>query len=190
MDNQDPELAFSHVFRVADLPSRKSTRFDLTPDAEALAAIAQYLDILDLRKLRFTGMLSPAGKRDWRLEAKLGATVVQPCVLTTDPVTTRIEETVTRLYTGTAKYPTTEEEMEMPEDDSVEVLGEKIDVGDVMVEALALALPLYPRATDAELGTAVFTEPGKTPMRDEETRPFAGLAALRDKLDKDDGSTD
>ena len=50
--------------------------------------------------------------------------------------------------------------------------------------ALALALPLYPRAEGADLAQAQFAGPGVTPMTDEDARPFAGLKDLRDKLDK------
>ena len=34
----------------------------------------------------------------------------------------------------------------MPEDDTIEKLGREIDLAAVMIEALSLALPLYPRA--------------------------------------------
>ena len=53
-------------------------------------------------------------------------------------------------------------------------------------EALALALPDFPRAEGVELGPAVFTEPGATPMTDEAAKPLAGLADLRDRLKKND----
>ena len=53
-----------------------------------------------------------------------------------------------------------------------------------MAEALALALPDYPRAPDATLENAQVTEPGIAPMSDEDARPFAALAGLRDKLQK------
>jgi len=36
-----------------------------------------------------------------------------------------------------------------------------------------------------ELGEAVFAAPGTAPLRDEDTRPFAGLAGLRAALDND-----
>ena len=49
---------------------------------------------------------------------------------------------------------------------------------------LLLALPLYPRSENAELGEAVFTEDGVAPLKDEDTKPFAGLAALRDRFDE------
>ena len=51
-----------------------------------------------------------------------------------------------------------------------------------MIEELSLAVPEYPRSPDATLEQANFTKPGETPMSDEDARPFAGLAALKDKL--------
>ncbi|MDV4144056.1 YceD family protein [Shimia sp. FJ5] len=173
--------------RVADLPQNRVTRFDLAPTNERLNEIAEDLGLLGLRKLRFHGELRASGRTDWRLTAHLGATVDQPCVVTLEPVRTRIEADIERLFLKTLELPEEiDGEVEMPEDDTVEELGAEIDIETVMREALALNLPLYPRKDEAELGEAVFTEPGKDAMRDEDARPFAGLAALRDKLDGDD----
>ena len=47
------------------------------------------------------------------------------------------------------------DEVEMPEDDTVEPMPEVIDLAEVAAEALALALPLYPRAPGADFGQAV-----------------------------------
>lgn len=172
-------------FLVSELPQKKPTRFSVVPEVAALEDMRVALDLLGLRKVRFDGTLTPRGKSDWQLEAKLGATVVQPCVSTLEPVTTRLEEPVARFFSRdlSDELP---EEMEMPEDDAVELLGTTIDISGILQEALALALPLYPRAKDAEIETLVFTEPGKSPMTDEDTRPFAGLAGLRDSLKKDE----
>lgn len=167
--------------RLSDLPNRKPTRFRLEPEAEARAAIATRLDLLDLRKLRFAGTLTPQGRRDWRLEAELGATVVQPCVVTLEPVTTRLDEPVARTYAADWIEPEGDE-VEMPEDETIEGVPEVLDLAVLMEEALALALPLYPRAPGAELQETVVTEPGAAPLTDEKMRPLAGLAALKDKL--------
>jgi uncharacterized metal-binding protein YceD (DUF177 family) len=72
----------------------------------------------------------------------------------------------------------------MPEDDTAEPLPAVIDLEEVLIEALALALPDYPKAPDAKLEQTVFAPDGKTPISDEETKPFAALAALKDKLGK------
>ncbi len=174
-----------HALRVSELPQNSPTAFALRPDAEALKEIAQSLDLLGLRKLSFVGDVRAEGKADWRLTATLGATVVQPCSVTLEPVTTRLDVPVSRVFLR--DYVDVDApEAEMPEDDSVEPLGAWIDPQAAMIEALVLALPLYPRSEDAELGEAVFSAPGTKPMRDEDARPFAGLEALKKQM----GGTD
>lgn len=172
---------------LARLTRASPTTFAVEPDAATRAAIADTLDLRGLRKLRLTGALLPEGKADWRLEAKLGATAVQSCVVTLEPVTTRIDVDVLRSYRADMPDPVGDE-LEMPEDDTIEALPAALNLRDLMIEALALALPDYPRAEGVALGEAVFAPPGVAPLTDEDTRPLAGLAALRDKLaggDKD-----
>jgi uncharacterized metal-binding protein YceD (DUF177 family) len=166
---------------LARLSRGAQTTFMLTPEAPERAALAAELGLQALRKLRFAGRLIPEGRRDWRLEAELGATVVQACVITAEPVTTRIDEAVLRRYM--AELPEPEgDEVEIPEDDSVEPLPVMLDLAAVMAEALALALPIYPKAPGAALGEARFAAPGTEPMSDDAARPLSGLSALRDKL--------
>ncbi|WP_322866094.1 DUF177 domain-containing protein [Aquicoccus sp. G2-2] len=174
-------------FRVVDLPQNRPVTFQLVPDSETLTALAADLGLLDLRKLSFSGELSAVGQTDWRLTAKLSATVVQSCVVTLSPVSTRIEEPVSRRFLSQLPEDASDEtEIELPEDENIEKLGPEIDLTAVMAEALALALPLYPRAQNAALDDAVFTEPGKLALSDADLRPFASLKALRDKLENDD----
>lgn len=174
----------SHILRVSDLNAKMGRDFLIEPDAAWRGQIAEELSILSLRKLRFEGRIIAEGTRDWRLEAHLGATVVQECVITLDPVTTRIEEEVIRRYLSELPEPETGE-VEMPEDDTIEELPREIDLSGVMIEALSLALPPFPRKAEAELGEVVVTEPGAEPLRDADLKPFAGLRALRDKLGED-----
>ncbi|MBY6065332.1 DUF177 domain-containing protein [Leisingera aquaemixtae] len=178
-------MSDSTALRVADLPQNAPTAFEITPDKAELAALAAELGVNALRKLRFAGEIKAMGKKDWKLAGRLGATVVQDCVVTLEPVTTRIEEPVEITYLARFESPEGAE-VEMPEDDSIEPLGTHIDPAAVMAEALALHIPAYPRKDGAELGEAVYAEDGVQPMRDEDTKPFAGLAALRGQLKGDD----
>ncbi len=174
----------SEDLRVSALSQSTPTSFEITPEAGERAALADALDILGIRKLRFSGEVRGQGKRDWLLTGELGATVVQACVVTLEPVATRIDVPVRRLYLADWVEPEGEE-VEMPEDDENEPLREVISPRAVMAEALALALPLYPRKEGVETGEAVFAEEGTEPLRDEDTKPFAALAGLREKLKKD-----
>ncbi|WP_323802355.1 DUF177 domain-containing protein [Sulfitobacter litoralis] len=174
------------ALRVAELSQNAQTPFSLRPDADSLRKIAEELDLSALRKLSFEGRIKALGRSDWQLEARLGATVVQPCVVTLEPVQTRIDVDVTRLFVQDYEEPE-ETEVEMAEDDRTEPLGAWIDPAVVMIEALALEIPEYPRADGAELGQAVYTKPGEAPMTDEDARPFAGLANLKDQLKDSNG---
>ncbi|MEM8851509.1 MAG: hypothetical protein AAGE03_15940, partial [Pseudomonadota bacterium] len=99
----------SHPLRLADLPQRKPTIARLVPDEGELEALADRLDVDAFRKVRLDVTLTPGPGRDWTLSGRLGATVVQPCRVTTDPVTTRIEEDVARRYTPDLPEPTGDE---------------------------------------------------------------------------------
>ena len=193
----DP-LPVTHPLRVAALPTRQPTRFDLAPDAPERIALARLLGISAVHSLRFKGEVRAVGQSDFVLEAQLTATVVQPCVVTVVPVTTRIDETVIRRYLSDYR-PVQAEEAEMPEDETEEPLGAVIDPGIVMTEALALALPDYPRAPGAARDAAldgtqagtIHAGPGVKPLSDADLRPFAGLGALASRLfggtDTEDG---
>lgn len=148
-----------------------------------MAAIADQLGLIGLKKLRFEGQITPTGKTDWTLQGTLGATVTQPCAITLEPMNTRIDTPVSRHYVADYEEPSAPE-VEMPEDDTVEPLPETISLSAVMLEALDLALPLFPRAEGVEMGDVRVTEPGKVAMTDDDAKPFAGLAALRDQLDQ------
>lgn len=172
------------IYRVGDLSPRKPVRFDLAPSEPVLEAIARDLGLIDLRKVRFRGTFVADGRNDWRFDGHLGATVVQPCSITLAPVTTRLEEDVTRRFLK--DWPLAQEdgeEVEMPEDETIDPLGDQIDLRVLATEALALALPPYPRAPGAELGNATFAAPGVAPLQDKDTKPFAGLADLKKTLE-------
>lgn len=172
--------------RVSDLSQGRGTAFDLRPEGPELEAIGRELGLVELRKLRFSGQITPEGKSGWRIQADLGSTVVQSCVVTLKPVTTRIDQPVTRRFLrDVPEVGEAEDETEMPEDVTIEELGDTIDLRAVMVEALALALPDYPRADQAALEQTDFGPPGAAPLTDADTKPFAALAGLKRKLEDD-----
>ncbi|MFX0544595.1 YceD family protein [Roseovarius sp. S1116L3] len=178
------------ALRVAELPKGTTLSFDIVPDAQMRAAMAEELGVIALRKLTFRGTLAPLGRRDWQLKADLGATAQQECVATLEPVTTRVDSKVERRFLTDMPHPeelapTPDDGVEMPEDDTEEPLGDVIDLARVLIEAVALALPDYPRKDGIEPTAAIAAPPGQAPLDDDAVKPFAGLAALRAQM-KDD----
>ena len=185
MTNDNIPTPMAAALIVADLPTNRTTFVKIAPDGAQRQILANELGVLSIRKLQFEIELAPRGKSGWHLTANLGATVIQACVITLAPVTTRIDETPERHFVKS--FPETDEgsEQEIPDDDTLELIGHEIDPVQVMLETLALALPQFPRAEGAELVEQIFTEPGKKPMSDADSRPFAQLSALQQGL-KDD----
>ena len=178
--------ASTRSYRSAALSSRKPTRFDLRATEAERQALANDLGLIDLPAFRLKGEIRPVGRNDFELAAHLDADAVQPCSVTLSPVPAKLSEDIRRLYIADWHDPEGDE-VEMPEDDSQEPLPEVIDLLDVARESLALALPLYPRAAGVALGEAVFAGPGTAPLRDDDLKPFAGLAALKAKLEPGSG---
>lgn len=176
MSANDPARdAFARRLRVSQLNPRSPTALDLAPNAEQRAGIAGELGLISLPALSMTGTVAPAAHGTWELSARLTARVVQPCVATLDPVETAISEDVHRIYSPDVAPPDADE-TEMPDAD-LEPLGQTIDPGAVMIEALALALPEYPRSKGADAAAAGGAT--KDENADGDTRrPFAGLADL------------
>lgn len=177
----DPANRRPTRFRTGALSPRKPTRFSYRPDARERATLAQDLGLISLHRLDLTGEIRPAGRDELVLEATLTAAADQACSITLAPAPATISETVRRRYVAGLETPEGDE-VEMPEDDSVEPMPEVIDLAEVAAEALALALPLYPRAPGAEFAHAVHAAEGVTPLSDADLKPFAGLQGLAAKL--------
>ena len=172
---------FTRPFVVAKLSEVAETPFDLTVDENQAREIAKQLGVVSVRKVRFKGAIR-RDRDDWLLEGTLGASVTQSCVVTLEPVRTRIDVDVRRRFTNNIPE-ALESDTIIPSDDEIEPLGAIIDPANIAIEAIALELPEYPRADGAALEDAIYSPPGADPLTDEAARPFAGLEALKKKLE-------
>ena len=176
------------IFRLADLSQQRPTSFDISLDANQRRQLAKELGFRALRKLRFTGKMIASGKKNWALKAKLGATIEQECVVTLQPVITRLDCAVQRRFMPAADLAPMEnpvDEIEMDGDETLEPLPEEINLLSVLTEALSIEAPDYPRAQGAVLSETNFSQPGVAPMTDADAKPFSGLAKLQEKMQKD-----
>lgn len=168
------------------IPKTKHVPFDITFTEKDMQSITAILSATSVKKMRISGKISPLGAKDWLLSATVGATVTRPCVVTLEPVQTRVDSPIELKYVADYETENDDSVTEMTIDETIEPLSEEIDLATIAIEAIALALPDYPRSENATLENAVFTEPGIKPMTDEDTKPFASLASLKDKLSKED----
>ena len=175
----------THPLRISDIPKATVRPFDIAFTTSEMETVSGILSALSVKKMRIRGEISPSGSKDWILTAQVGATVTQSCVVSLKPVQTRVDVPVTLKYAADYQFNEDDSVSEMDPDENIEPLVDEIDLVIIAIEALALVLPDYPRLENATLETAIFTEPGAAPMTDDDAKPFASLASLKDKLTKE-----
>ena len=166
-------------FDIVSLPE-SGRAIEIGANSAERDAIARRLGLLQLREFAVTGRLSPERRgRSAVFEARLQARVIQECIVTGEPVEAAIdEEWRVRLLTEAAADTRTEVEIEADEDDVEIAEAGIVDLGDICVQYLALALDPYPRAPGA-----ADVVPLESDANDGSSaqNPFAVLKKLKDK---------
>ena len=154
-------------------------------EAQEREALARRFQASAVERLGFEGAAEPWGPGGWRVTGRARAALVQTCVVTLEPVETLVDEAVDRRFAPASRL--AEAEALLPADarDELESLAAGIDAGEIAAEAVALALDPYPRKPGAAFDGRVQGPPGAEPLTDEAARPFAKLAALRDRGGED-----
>ncbi|GGA51126.1 YceD family protein [Pelagibacterium lentulum] len=147
-------------------------------DEKQREALAERFGVTEVRSFaanvtasRFRGGIRATGNVD--------GTIVQPCIVTGEPVIQNISEPIDRVFLpghDQASEATAGAEIfvNLEQDDLPDYYdGDEIDLGETAMEIFALAIDLYPRAPGAELEDGVA---GDDPA---ELSPFAALKALK-----------
>lgn len=153
---------------------------EIEATADERAALAERFGLVALESLTASLRLEQAKGGAVRVSGAFSADIVQACVLTLEPVPSRIEETFTVLYVPETEAPESAETVVLPE--GVEMpeplVGDAIDVGEAVAQQLAVSLDPYPRASGATFDGSYGPE-GTGPAPG--ARLFAGLEVLRKK---------
>ena len=173
---------------IQELKNTGITRFNFDVSKDDSQKLVAALDLLSLKKPKFSGQINAVGKGSWHLKADLGATVEQTCIVTLAPVKTRIDVQVERVYAPTAQEFEADSETEMESDDRTEDIPSEINLFSLFQEELSLHLPEYPRADEASFGNVIVSPENTESLTDEAMKPFAGLQSLKDKLENSDKS--
>jgi uncharacterized metal-binding protein YceD (DUF177 family) len=155
-------------------------RLDLVADEATRDAIAKAAGLAALPRLEAGFDLTRQGSAGLRVAGRVSATVVQNCVVTLEPIESRLDEPVDLVFLPDAEPAANAVDIRALEtDDPPEAIRDGvIDLGAVATEFLLLGLDPYPRKPGAVFEAA--------PAGDPASHPFAALAALK----KDDPAKD
>jgi uncharacterized metal-binding protein YceD (DUF177 family) len=146
---------------------------DLKANADERAAVARAASVVEISRLEASFDLAPFARDGVHVAGMVCASVTQTCVVTLEPMTSEVEETVDLVFMPPEGPRASSKSIDLDETAVPDILENGIvDLGAVAVEFLILGLDPYPRKP----GVAFDAPPIAT---DPEAHPFAALAALK-----------
>ena len=179
MVEKEPE--FSRAVAIADLAGGE---IRVTADTDERAALARRLGLVALNSLDATVCLYAKEDDDIvRLRGTLRADMTQACVVTLEPVRSSVEAPFERQYTRT-EGPGTPAPKDIPpdgEEPPEPLVGDTVDLGEVVAEQLALEIEPFPRTPNAAFGGYISgtADAEDTKSEAEPSGPFAALAEIK-----------
>jgi hypothetical protein len=164
----------------ADTFGEAARQIDRAADADERRAVAAALALLDLERLRITGVMRPLGRRRFSLKGHLEAVYRQACVVTLDPVPASFTLPLDVEFRPQTEMPEHLEEQDMllDERELEPIMSGTIALGRLAYELLAVSVDPFPRAPGAALEQV---SAGSLPEH-----PLAALKHLRDRRQDDD----
>lgn len=163
---------FPRPISITDIDRRPRTH-TIEPTAEEIPALAKRLGVSRLTNI--SASLTVTRKRGAvRVEGQVTADVEQLCVVTLEPLQSKVSEPIEETYMEVRED---EHAVEIDVDpDSPEPLeGDELDIGELAAQYLALAIDPHPRAPGADLAALEVPEESKI----DPTHPFAALRNLQ-----------
>lgn len=172
----ETDFALSRPFLVDDL--KEEAKMDVEADASECAAMAERLNVLSVDGLAGSLRLTREIGAVIRLHGSVKAELTQACVVTLVPVKTTVSLEMDRRYGPpelVVEADDDEDDIPFDDDDPPDVIeAGVIDVGDAVVEQLALEIDPFLRADGAEFEGYSSGPVGADAVKS----PFAALEVL------------
>lgn len=176
-----PLPEFSRIVSISRVPP-KGLDESLEAKPVERKALSDRFSLVELSLLKAQLTLQPASNKTFVLTGFIEADVVQPCVVTLDPLTSHLKIPMNMILLP-AESQDEEEGLKDLDDIQTETdvfVEGKIDLGEIVAQQLGIHIDPYPRRKDAALTK---TKAGREIQIE---HPFASLAdALKTKKNKD-----
>jgi len=153
---------------VETLPVKGPFRGSLVATEAQLADLAERFGFLALSRLDVSVEIARVGPDAWDVTGSATAELVQPCIVTGDPVPETVDFDIEERYVRASQDG---DEIVVGLEDSEPLVNGCIELGEMVAQTLALAVNAWPRNVDA---------PDEFKAGDaENTHPFASLGSLK-----------
>jgi len=146
-----------------------------------LSDLGDLMQVTKISRFSFSGNILQTSSKKYKLSSTLKGSLIQKCVITSNPVKTILDTTIKRYYISAKSNCVpfdTESNVAFSE---LEFIENELDIGDIIIEALALAIPDYPKKQNVKFNGVTITENGLEPLDKIVNNPFSSLEKLKNK---------
>jgi hypothetical protein len=182
---KNPGGTLSYPISVQRLP-QMGLNVKIEADERERAALRDFHELEDVKSFKADLQIAPWKKDGIRVRGKVQADIVQACVVTLEPIETRIDTDIDTLF-----VPENSRLARLPLDDNGELIisaegpdipetfsGDRLDAGAVAEEFFELAIDPYPRKEGVEAAPPLTVDVGADD--DDAANPVNPFAALKD----------
>jgi uncharacterized metal-binding protein YceD (DUF177 family) len=177
MPYHDLAPEFSRPLDVTRVPPQGSTE-KISADPPECADLARRLGLPALHSLEAELKVVRWRGGGLKIKGRFTADLDQTCVVTLDVFRSLLRDEFESYFLPAGSSAGAETAL-IEEGDAEPFNNGIIDMGEVVAEAVALALDPYPRRTGVSFASVIEDEPAAGPGKDAERNPFAGLETLR-----------
>ena len=123
----------------------KSYKIHHTSSYEQLEQLTKILKVEKVIEFSFRGQCIQSSKHQYILQASLEATLIQNCVISLSPMKTKIHHKIEQHFSDKRQESMGNVITVGLDDTEIDLLSDELNVGDIMLEALSLEIPLYPK---------------------------------------------
>ncbi len=158
------EQEWSHFFNIGDIEKGRA-ELSISPSEEECEDIARRVDVLGIKDVKADLVVTrESGSAIYNVIGNFSAIVTQECVITLEPIETKISEPVEGWYAdkqSAVSFAAAKREREgIKTQGEIEILDESedpeaiiddvIDVGELVTQHISLAIPPYPHKEGVE----------------------------------------
>ncbi len=180
----DGESILPRIVQFSSMP-KKGQFLKITLNADESAAMCAFYNLLGIDSFKAEISITRKTTNKFIIKGSLKALVIQPCVVSFEPVETNVDEIIDTFLIPASEI---EHYMEKADEEGSLVLdvdedvpdtyqNDNYDIGALILEYFAIGLTPYPQAENVELDKRKLDVEKKV-------SPFAELAQLKDKLQK------
>ncbi len=167
------------ILPIGVLSQKKQFKIYHNSSNHELLQLTKILNIEELQSFSYKGQFIRSSKTDYILHSSFKAKLVQLCVVTLRPIKTKIHHKFERLFSAVKQIPEHKNLCFNYDAIEKELISNELNIGDIMLEALTLEIPLYPKIQGVNFKGLTITKAGMKPLEVISNNPFSSLKKLR-----------